>query len=193
MYLSNRLRCEDFKLHNSVSKTVTDLLVTFKAHKNYLVRGLGSKVCLADFLKRGRKVSTTCFMIGGQVEVLCVCMSVFIISAGGKTFRRHQMSTCYVAMSSQWATLCPCKVSYIRSSIVCLCVCACVDVSPGRPAFRRAELHMPTSLQSVHMADMRWSVEEGREQSSGVQSQLKQSCFWKKGHHTLQKNKRTIW
>lgn len=41
-------------------------------------------------------------------------------------------------------------------------VCTCVSHSPALLAFHTAELHMPTSRQKAHMADMQLSVKEAK-------------------------------
>lgn len=65
-----------------------------------------------------------------------------------------------VAVDTLSATFCLLSAAgnYIISDIVYVCVCHL----PVLPAFHRAELHMPTSLLNVRMADMQWSVEEER-------------------------------
>lgn len=86
---------------------------------------------------------------------------------------RHQQSRAAckicgknVGVSNLWETLFLCE----GVSIFCRQQSSIVKVYvglyhlPALPAFHRAELHMPTSLQSDRMADMLWSVEKKQQQ-----------------------------
>ena len=136
------------------------------------------------------------------MDGLCVYMSVFIISAGGKVFGKHHLSTFRplrsqlqrgndVAMSSLWATSCLCKAACIICSrqlhnFVCVCVCVCVcNTHLSCQHFVEQNSICPP----VHRASI-WLIcndlwEEGEIQFRSSTKQLKQ-LFLKTAHQKVE-------